>query len=220
MKTVSATSITQYPPYKWGNRLLLAHLILIGWVLLNGLANYFQANSLDKYLKQLNVNASAAELHYLLDIIYVLGLAQGIYLVLMHLLAWYYTHQLVQQVQPISLTATDKLWVLLQPVYGLLKWWRNLEGKHALAEDRRPRPADFLVQLWGVIMTAVVFYYGAFFWWASVQEPTLEEGLLATMTYAHFALAAANFWFLLAAIIGWRAINRIQRKVRYELTGS
>lgn len=206
--------------YRWGKRLLLMHLILLGLVLINGLANYFQASSLDKYLTKLNVNATGDEIHYLSDIILIIASVQALYLVTMHLMAWQYTRHLLLSHPVLSSTPSQQLYVLLQPVYGILRWWRSVEAKKAYEEDRRPKPAYFLSNLWWVIMSAVILFYGAYFWYVSVRTDTMEETALANLSYAHFALAAANFWFLWAAITGWRAISKVQQRLDQEFTDS
>lgn len=197
--------------YKWGKRVLFAHLLLLGLVLINALVNYFQSSTLDQYVTQRSLNATSDEIYYLSDTIFLLASVQAIYLVVVHLLSWLYARSLLRSTEGLSISGGQQLITLAQPVYGLRIWWRHAAARYAYETDSRPAPAGFLNGLWWIIMSGVIGYYLAFVFLLRIDGTAMDEGHLAQLSYTHLALAVASFWLLWGAISGWRSITRLQQ---------
>lgn len=197
--------------YKWGKRLLFAHLLMFGLVLINALVNYFQSSTLDQYVTQRSLNSTSIEIYYLSDTILLLASVQAIYLVLVHLLSWLYARSLLRAADSLSVSGGQYFLTLAQPVYGFRIWWRHAAARYAYQTDSRPAPAGFLNSLWWIIMSGVIGYYLAFFFLLRIDGAAMDERHLAQLSYTHLALAVTNFWLLWGAISGWRSITRLQQ---------
>ncbi len=197
--------------YDWGRRLQYAHVAAFALALINGLANYYQADALDNFLKGMNINATPEEVYYLYDITSTVSGVMALLLIGIHFLAWWYVSKLINTDLVPGPTALDKGLFLFQPAAGLLWWFKKREAHLAYDEDRAPGSSSFISLFWGVLAFSLVLFFGSYFWLLTIPVSSLQTDVLISLTYAHFSLAVANFVFLLSHVLGWRTIYRIQQ---------
>lgn len=206
-------------PYNWGVWALRIHIALMLLLLINTAMHYYQADILDNWLQGKNVSATAAELFGMRPVVLAFGGLQLIVMVGLHFWMWWYANLLLRS-QEIRLSSASWWWVLLQPVYGLIRWYHKTESIQANRQNRYLRGAGFLYRLWAGVMSAVIAYCILFLLWVLQTDLVVSKAEVATQVYYHFGLTVVNFFFLGVAVYGWRTIFTLQQRhvALYEKT--